>query len=114
MKVVLQVDSTDGFRSLMKRLKSGHIAVLYQGSLATAFSAIVGHYPWVSTFVFNIILNHETELNGTHNILTSSFIYQYPAIFLSFISFSHTIGYQQSNGFTLYSHQRLSVMVVLD
>jgi hypothetical protein len=40
------VDSNEGFRNLMKRVKEGKIGVLYTGSIATAVSAIVGHYPW--------------------------------------------------------------------
>ena len=30
-KTVLQIDSTDGFRNLMRKVKSGNINVLYQG-----------------------------------------------------------------------------------
>ena len=45
-KTVLQVDSVEGFRHLMRRVKAGKIGVLYQGSLANALSAFVGHYPW--------------------------------------------------------------------
>lgn len=48
MKTVLQVDSAEGFRSLMRRVKVGKIGVLYEGAIAYAFSAILGHYPWVS------------------------------------------------------------------
>ena len=47
MKTVLQVDSAEGFRGLMRRLKAGRIDVLYQGAMATAVSSILGHYPWV-------------------------------------------------------------------
>ena len=48
MKTVLQVDSAEGFRSLMRRVKGGRFGVLYEGALANAVSAILGHYPWVS------------------------------------------------------------------
>jgi hypothetical protein len=48
IKTVLQVDSVEGFRSLMRRVNAGKISVLYEGSYANAISAIVGHYPWVS------------------------------------------------------------------
>ena len=47
MKTVLQVDSTEGFRSLMHRVRAGNIGVLYSGAFANALSAIIGHYPWV-------------------------------------------------------------------
>jgi len=47
MKTVLQVDSFEGFRSLMRRVRAGHIGVLYSGAFANAISAILGHYPWV-------------------------------------------------------------------
>jgi hypothetical protein len=49
-KTVLQVDSHEGFRNLMKRVRQGKISVLYAGSIATAVSAIVGHYPWFVSF----------------------------------------------------------------
>jgi hypothetical protein len=45
-KTVLQVDSVEGFRNLMRRVKGGKIGVLYQGAIANAFSSILGHYPW--------------------------------------------------------------------
>lgn len=45
-KTVLQVDSVEGFRSLMRRVKAGKIGVLYQGSLAMAVSGAVAHWPW--------------------------------------------------------------------
>jgi hypothetical protein len=48
MKTVLQVDSVEGFRSLIRRLRNGRIDALFQGATATCVSAILGHYPWVS------------------------------------------------------------------
>ncbi|KAG7360314.1 mitochondrial carrier protein [Nitzschia inconspicua] len=51
-KTVLQVDSQEGFRNLMKRVREGKILVLYAGSIATAVSAIVGHYPWFVCYNF--------------------------------------------------------------
>jgi hypothetical protein len=45
-KTVLQVDSKEGFRNLMRRVKAGKISVLYQGAIANAMSSMVGHYPW--------------------------------------------------------------------
>ena len=52
MKTVLQVDSSEGFRNLVRRLRAGKFGVLYQGSVATAISAIAGHYPWFYTYNF--------------------------------------------------------------
>jgi Mitochondrial carrier protein len=49
-KTVLQVDSAEGFRNLMRRVKAGRITVLYEGALAAAFAAIIGHYPWFFTY----------------------------------------------------------------
>lgn len=34
----------------MRRVRAGKVGALYQGSLATAVSSIVGHYPWFVTF----------------------------------------------------------------
>ncbi|GAX22134.1 hypothetical protein FisN_6Hh384 [Fistulifera solaris] len=50
MKTVLQVDSVEGFRSLIRRLRNGRIDVLFQGATATCVSAILGHYPWFYTY----------------------------------------------------------------
>ena len=47
MKTVLQVDSYEGFRSLLRRVRAGKFGVLYAGALANALAAILGHYPWV-------------------------------------------------------------------
>ena len=46
-KTVLQIDSVEGFRSLMRRVKAGRIGLLYSGAIANAISAVLGHYPWV-------------------------------------------------------------------
>ena len=46
-KTVLQIDSVEGFRSLMRRVKAGRIGLLYSGAIANAVAAILGHYPWV-------------------------------------------------------------------
>jgi hypothetical protein len=56
-KTVLQVDSTEGFRHLMRRVKQGKIGLLYQGAFAIATSAILGHYPWFITY--NILSKNE-------------------------------------------------------
>jgi len=45
-KTVLQVDSREGFRALMRRVRAGKISALYQGAAATAVSSTIGHYPW--------------------------------------------------------------------
>jgi hypothetical protein len=50
MKTVLQVDSTEGFRNLMRCVKAGKISVLYQGSYANAIASVMGHYPWFFTY----------------------------------------------------------------
>lgn len=49
-KTVLQVDSVDGFRHLMRKVKAGNCHVLYQGAIANAISAIAAHYPWFYTY----------------------------------------------------------------
>jgi len=49
-KTVLQVESREGFRALMRRVRAGKIGALYQGALATAASSTIGHYPWFVTF----------------------------------------------------------------
>mmetsp|Transcript_5752 Transcript_5752/g.7351 ORF Transcript_5752/g.7351 Transcript_5752/m.7351 type:complete len:485 (-) Transcript_5752:80-1534(-) len=58
-KTVLQIDSVDGFRNLMRKVKAGKVHVLYQGAVANAVSAIASHYPWFYTFR---VLSHNTVL----------------------------------------------------
>eukprot|EP00551_Chaetoceros_affinis_P011929 CAMPEP_0203678240 /NCGR_PEP_ID=MMETSP0090-20130426/31205_1 /ASSEMBLY_ACC=CAM_ASM_001088 /TAXON_ID=426623 /ORGANISM="Chaetoceros affinis, Strain CCMP159" /LENGTH=656 /DNA_ID=CAMNT_0050545393 /DNA_START=284 /DNA_END=2254 /DNA_ORIENTATION=+ len=65
-KTVLQVDSVDGFRSLMRKVKAGRIYVLYQGAAANAVSAIASHYPWFYTYR---VLSHNRFLQ---NIIRSN------------------------------------------
>lgn len=55
-KTVLQVDSIEGFRSLVRRVKAGKIGVLYQGAFAMAISAILGHYPWYVQYILRWLL----------------------------------------------------------
>lgn len=49
-KTVLQVDSVEGFRNLVRRVKAGNVSVLYQGMFANALSSFVGHFPWFFTY----------------------------------------------------------------
>jgi hypothetical protein len=78
MKTVLQVDSVEGFRSLMRRVRRGRIDVLFQGSIATAVSAILGHYPWVSLrpldWFFKVLIYLTLFLGQfyTYNLLSAS------------------------------------------
>lgn len=50
MKTVLQVDSLEGFRSLMVRVRAGKLSVLYSGAMAVAMSGVFGHWPWFATY----------------------------------------------------------------
>lgn len=45
-KTVLQVEGNEGYRSLMRRIGRGELSAFYQGSLATAAAAALGHFPW--------------------------------------------------------------------
>ena len=56
-KTVLQVDSAEGFRNLMRRVKAGKIGVLYQGAIANALSSFLSHYPWF--FTYNLLSKNE-------------------------------------------------------
>jgi len=57
-KTVLQVDSAEGFRNLMRKVKAGKIGLLYQGCFAVVVSSMVGYYPWFYTY--NFLSNSET------------------------------------------------------
>ena len=69
-KTVLQVDSLEGFKNLIRRVRTGKIAVLYQGSLAMAASAIVGHYPWY--ILFSCLVSRRLLAIGSCRLLTST------------------------------------------
>jgi len=56
-KTVLQVDAAEGFRNLMRKVRAGKIAVLYQGAVASAISSIISHYPWFYTY--NVLSKNE-------------------------------------------------------
>ena len=49
-KTVLQVDSRDGFKSLMHKVRAGKINVLYQGALALIASSMISYYPWFYSY----------------------------------------------------------------
>jgi len=51
-KTVLQVDSVEGFRKLMTKVKAGKFHLLYEGAFASAIYAIMSHYPWFYTYNF--------------------------------------------------------------
>ena len=67
-KTVLQVDSREGFRALMRRVKAGKIGALYQGALATAASSTIGHYPWF------VIFNALSSAEWLKNLVTSKLL----------------------------------------
>mmetsp|Transcript_4675 Transcript_4675/g.6922 ORF Transcript_4675/g.6922 Transcript_4675/m.6922 type:complete len:442 (+) Transcript_4675:169-1494(+) len=45
-KTVLQVDSNEGFRELMRKVRSGKLHLLYEGAIASALSSSLSHWPW--------------------------------------------------------------------
>eukprot|EP00566_Odontella_aurita_P014024 CAMPEP_0113540572 /NCGR_PEP_ID=MMETSP0015_2-20120614/8554_1 /TAXON_ID=2838 /ORGANISM="Odontella" /LENGTH=456 /DNA_ID=CAMNT_0000440389 /DNA_START=113 /DNA_END=1483 /DNA_ORIENTATION=- /assembly_acc=CAM_ASM_000160 len=55
-KTVLQVDSAEGFRNLIRGVRRGKVWLLYQGAMAQALSAVVSHYPWFYTY--NYLTKH--------------------------------------------------------
>jgi adenylosuccinate synthase len=73
VKTVLQVDSVEGFRSLMRRVKAGNFNVLYEGAYANAISAILGHYPWVRDLVCI-----RSWLAMMRSLMPFSYIFRFP------------------------------------
>jgi len=51
-KTVLQVESVEGFRNLMKKVEEGNINLLYAGCLANFVFSMMSHYPWFYTYNF--------------------------------------------------------------
>jgi len=52
-KTVLQVDSNEGFRNLIAKVKAGNIEVLYSGAIANAISSALSNYPWF--YIYNLL-----------------------------------------------------------
>ena len=50
VKTTMQVEGSNGISNLKNKLRTKGPSVLYHGSLASASSTIVGHYPWFTTF----------------------------------------------------------------
>mmetsp|Transcript_41683 Transcript_41683/g.61192 ORF Transcript_41683/g.61192 Transcript_41683/m.61192 type:complete len:407 (-) Transcript_41683:427-1647(-) len=66
-KTVLQVDSTEGFRNLMRKVRAGKVNVLYQGAMANAVSSIFSHYPWF--YVYNVLSKSDFVKGLIKNLL---------------------------------------------
>ena len=49
-KTVLQVESRDGFKKLMRKVRAGKISLLYQGALALVASSMMSYYPWFYSY----------------------------------------------------------------
>ncbi len=45
-KTVLQVDSREGFRELMRKVRAGKLYLLYEGAIASALSSSLSNWPW--------------------------------------------------------------------
>ena len=45
-KTVLQVDGKQGYRSLLRSVKKGNVAVLYQGAIANSIASAMSNFPW--------------------------------------------------------------------
>ena len=65
-KTVLQVDSVEGFRALMRRVKAGKISALYQGAAATAVSSTIGHYPWYVIYAASRFVSYFSFCSHLH------------------------------------------------
>mmetsp|Transcript_34885 Transcript_34885/g.42091 ORF Transcript_34885/g.42091 Transcript_34885/m.42091 type:complete len:397 (+) Transcript_34885:134-1324(+) len=108
-KTVLQVDSTEGFRSLMRKVRAGKVVLLYQGSIANALSAVVSHYPWFYTY--NILSKNNILGNWIQKPLLKNAAIGFMASLISdtftnsirvikttkqSIASKHTVGYQET------------------
>jgi len=76
-KTVLQVDSVEGFRDLVRKLKAGKLTVLYEGAVASVVASIVSHYPWFYTY------NYLSRSNAIHEIIPGNFLRNAAIGFLS-------------------------------
>jgi hypothetical protein len=50
VKTTMQVEGKKGISNLKKKFRTKGPGIFYHGSLASASSTIVGHYPWFTTF----------------------------------------------------------------
>jgi hypothetical protein len=56
-KTVLQVDSTEGFKDLMRKVRAGKVHILYEGAVANAIASAFSFYPWF--YMYNRLSNSE-------------------------------------------------------
>ena len=49
-KTVLQVQGSEGFATIVARVRLGQVGALYTGAVAAGAAAALGHYPWFATF----------------------------------------------------------------
>ena len=61
-KTVLQVDSTEGFRDLIRKVRMGKIQVLYEGAIANALASALSYYPWF--YMYNILSKSQALENA--------------------------------------------------
>ena len=60
-KTVLQVDSTEGFKDLMRKVRAGKVNVLYEGAVANAIASAFSFYPWF--YMYNRLSNSQRIAN---------------------------------------------------
>ena len=48
----LQVNGSDGMKILRERMKNNGTRTLWNGAGASAFSTVMGHFPWFYTYNF--------------------------------------------------------------
>jgi hypothetical protein len=73
-KTVLQVDSKEGFRELMRKVRSGKLYLLYEGAIASALSSSLSNWPWFYVYRKLTLLCQNRNYLGDYNLLRNSII----------------------------------------
>jgi hypothetical protein len=73
-KTVLQVDSKEGFRELMRKVRSGKLYLLYEGAIASALSSSLSNWPWFYVYRKLTILCQNRNYLVDHKLIQNAII----------------------------------------
>tara|TARA_X000000950_G_scaffold283294_1_gene383810 strand:+ start:69 stop:887 length:819 start_codon:yes stop_codon:yes gene_type:complete len=71
-KTTMQVNGSEGLKLLKNKVRTNGPSVLYHGSLASASSTLVGHFPWF--FTYNYLNEQIPQQEGYKKLLRSAVI----------------------------------------
>lgn len=66
IKTIMQVEGNHGFQSLITKVKTNGLSVLWHGSMGACASTFIGHYPWFLTY--NTLTGYLPEYDRKTNL----------------------------------------------